>query len=124
MRACTRIQTAAAANVVWCHAYSVLSRAVYATLTVARSDACVSCLQRADQALGDFFQSIVNTMAGLFQVATGQKQAQVSIAPPSFFNNGAANVSTSVAGVAGAVSPPPPSSQSCTSHNQAYLQCI
>ncbi|CAL5222910.1 g5341 [Coccomyxa viridis] len=58
--------------------------------------------ERADQALGDFFQSIVNTMAGLFQVATGQKQAQVSIAPPSFFNNGAANVSTSVAGVAGA----------------------
>ena len=57
-----------------------------------------------DQALGDFFQSILNTMAGLFQVATGQKQAQVSIAPPSFFTNGAANVSTSVAGVAGAVS--------------------
>ncbi len=72
--------------------------------TVVWSEACLPCLQRADQALGDFFQSIVNTMAGLFQVATGQKQAQVSIAPPSFFNNGAANVSTSVAGVAGAVS--------------------
>ena len=72
-----------------------------------------SCLQRADQALADFFTSIANTMAGLFQVITGQKEAQVSIAPPSFFNNGAANVSTSVAGISGAVRPPSltPSSQ-------------
>jgi len=64
----------------------------------------VSCLQRADQALADFFTSIVNAVAGIAQVLTGQTKPQVSIAPPSFFNNGAANVSTSLAGVAGTVS--------------------
>lgn len=64
----------------------------------------MSCLQRADQALADFFTSIVNAVAGIAQVLTGQTKPQVSIAPPSFFNNGAANVSTSLAGVAGTVS--------------------
>ena len=78
-----------------------------------------SCLQRADQALADFFTSIGNQIAGLFQVITGQKQAQVSIAPPSFFNNGAANVSTTLAGVTGNVSPPAtPASQTCLTASQ------
>lgn len=57
--------------------------------------------ESADAAIADFFTSIGNIIAGQFQVLTGQKEPQVSIAPPSFFNNGAANISTSLAGVAG-----------------------
>ena len=60
-------------------------------------------LQRADQAIADFFVSIENAIFGLADVITGKKQAQVSIAPPSFFNNGAANISTSLAGISGQV---------------------
>ena len=69
---------------------------------------CSPALQSADAAIADFFTSIGNIIAGQFQVLTGQKEPQVSIAPPSFFNNGAANISTSLAGVSGTVSPLPP----------------
>ena len=86
------------------HGMSACDTAEPAPCAALQSHARVSCLQRADQALADFFTSIGNSIAGLAQVITGQKQAQVSIAPPAFFANGAANVSTSLAGIAGTVS--------------------
>jgi hypothetical protein len=65
-----------------------------------------SRLQRADQAVADLFTSIANNLAGLVEVVTGQQKPQVSISPFTLFNNGAANVSTNLAGAQAAVRAP------------------
>ena len=61
-------------------------------------------LQRADQAIADLFTSIANQLAGLGEAITGKVKPQVSINPTVLFNNGAANISTNLAGASAAVS--------------------
>ncbi|EIE19984.1 hypothetical protein COCSUDRAFT_67657 [Coccomyxa subellipsoidea C-169] len=58
--------------------------------------------ERADQAIADLFVSIANQLAGLGEVLTGKQKPQVSINPTVLFNNGAANISTNLAGAAAA----------------------
>lgn len=64
----------------------------------------VCVLQRADQAIADLFTSIANQLAGLGEAITGKVKPQVSINPTVLFNNGAANISTNLAGASAAVS--------------------
>ncbi|CAL8466305.1 g5841 [Coccomyxa elongata] len=58
--------------------------------------------ERADQAIADLFTSIANQLAGIGEVITGKAQPQVSISPFSLLNEGAANISTNLAGAAAA----------------------